>query len=162
VERVYTKQMLWQAAVYFVVVLVIVAIIAGVILLIWRNDSWTALIHQCLAMKCLGPESALIPSPASALVRKMLRFFSTTLLPAFRDLRRATFASRGGAVPGSELALPRFRAPEFRERQLAIPRPAMLHDSRSFVPSDPNSVFELSRVPPSWAPHAFPCSDTRL
>jgi len=42
---------------------VVVAIIAGVILLIWRNDSWTELIRQCLTMKILGPESAFIYSP---------------------------------------------------------------------------------------------------
>jgi|SRR5712672_4459104 len=81
VELVSAKQMLWQAAVYLVVVLgavircvifrpsltlplltVIVAIIASVILLIW-NDSWTALIRQCLALKILRPESAFIHSP---------------------------------------------------------------------------------------------------
>src|SRR5712671_134895 len=99
---------------------------------------------------------------ASGLVRKILCFFSTTLLPAFRDLRRATFASRGGAMSRSELVLPRFRPPEFGERQLAYPHPAMLRDSRSFVPSNSYNVFELSRVPASWPPHAFACSYPRL
>jgi hypothetical protein len=118
---------------------VIVAIIAGVILLIW-NDKWMALIRQCPAMKSLGPGLALIHSPvgpsrwtdwritcsncvsviclcvfrfcsparpsipiptpssiASALVRNVLYFFSTTPLPAFRNLRRATAASPGSA-----------------------------------------------------------------
>jgi len=153
VGHVSTNQMLWQSAVFFVVVLVVVAIIAGVVLLIW-NDSWIALIR----MKCLGPELALIHSPALALVRKMLCFFSTTLFPAFQHLRHATFASRGGAMPGSELVLPRFRAPELGERQLVAPHPAMLRDSRSFVPSNSYNVFELSRVSASWSPHGFTCS----
>jgi len=155
------NRILWQAAVYFVVVLVIVAIISGVILLIW-NDSWIASIRQCLSMESLRPESAFIYSPASALIRKMLCFISTTILPAFRDLMRATSASQGNGTPRSDQVLPRFRATEFEEPQLAIPHPVLLRDSRSFVPSHPNSMFELSRVPASWPPRAFPCSDSLL
>jgi len=157
VDPVSRKQLLWQALVFFVVVLVIVAIIAGVVLLIW-NDGRIASIRQCPVMKSLGPRLAFIHSPASALVRKMLYFFSTTLLPAFRNLRRATAAWRGGAIPGSELALQRLGAPEFGERQLASPRPAILRDGGSLVPSNPYSVFELSPVPVSSLPRGFPCS----
>ena len=47
----------------FTVLAAVVAIIAGVILSIWGNVGWTALIRQCLAMKILGPESAFIHSP---------------------------------------------------------------------------------------------------
>ncbi|KAI9442805.1 hypothetical protein F5148DRAFT_1293145 [Russula earlei] len=131
------NQLAWQAPVFLVVVLgtviivtrhsvtrVIAAIIAGVILLIW-NDDWVTSIHQRLAMLLVVPKPEVLLSPASALVRTMLRNLPTSLLPpAFRrrTLRQATAAAPpnlGSDAPRSQPVLPRFISPpDFREHEL--------------------------------------------
>ncbi len=78
------------------------------------------------------------PKKASRLVEIMLRYFSTTLAPAFRRLRTATTASLGVSRP--QPILPLFRAPGFREPTLTAPRPAVPRDVSSFrIPSNPYS-----------------------
>jgi hypothetical protein len=89
---------------------------------------------------------------ASALVQRMLGYFFTTLWPAFRHLRQTTTTSLGGVSGGTasrpQHALPLFVPPEFREPQVATPRPVMPRDTSSFrVQSNPYSVSESSSWP---------------
>jgi hypothetical protein len=100
----------------------------------------------------------LLSLTASALVQRMLGYFFTTLWPAFRHLGQTTTTSLGGVTDGTasrpQSALPLFVPPEFREPQVATPRPIMPRDTSSFrVQSNPYSVSE----PSSW-PVASPYS----
>ena len=95
---------------------------------------------------------------ASALVQRMLGYFFTTLWPTFRHLRQTTTTSLGGVGGGTasrhQPALPLFVPPEFREPQVATPRPIVPRDTSSFrVQSNPYSDSE----PSSW-PVASPYS----
>ncbi|KAH9960176.1 hypothetical protein BC827DRAFT_418078 [Russula dissimulans] len=123
-----------------------IAIVAGIVLFIF-NDSWTPLIRQRLNVESVGPDSAPYLFPASALVQKMLSYFLTKLVPAFRNLRRRTATSLPvtRATPRARPALPRSR-PEaeargarwFRVPQLTAPYPVVPRDRRSYhVPSTP-------------------------
>jgi len=149
------KQLAWQAIVYLVVVLVIVAIITGTILLIWNESQILAVIREHLAGESVGAETTTHLSPATALVRRMQRYFFTTLLPAFPNFRRANTVSLGSTTPRSRQVLTRFRSSGFQEQehQLATLPPLILHDSRSHslfrVPSNPGSVIALSSPTPS-------------
>ncbi|KAH9960138.1 hypothetical protein BC827DRAFT_1155928 [Russula dissimulans] len=105
VEDVSAKDLAWQTAAYLAVVLVIVALISAVILIIWNDGwSWRALIPGPGPGRPRAgdviPGSAFILSPAQTLVEKMLCWFSTTLVPAFRDLRQTAATSEGSATPG--------------------------------------------------------------
>jgi hypothetical protein len=105
---------------------------------------------------CLSPT-------ASALVQKMLGYFFTTLWPAFRHIRQTTTTSLGGVSGGTasrpQHALPLFVPPEFREPEVATPRPIMPRDTSSFrVQSNPYSGSDPGE-PSSWpvaSPYSIP------
>jgi hypothetical protein len=99
-----------------------------------------------------------LPPTASSLVQRMLRYFFTSLWPAFRHLRQTTAISvgsiSGGTASRLQPALPLFAPTEFREPYVAAPRPIMARDTSSFrVQSNPYSGSE----PSSW-PVASPYS----
>ncbi|KAF8495676.1 hypothetical protein F5888DRAFT_532979 [Russula emetica] len=156
-----TKQLAWQPAVYLVVVLVFVAIVAGVIWLIW-NDPCIPSTTRRGKMESIETDSTFHFPSASALVRRMLGYLYTMLWPAFRHIRQTTTTSLGGVGGGTgsrpQHALPLFVPPEFREPHVATPRPIMPRDTSSFrVQSNPYSCSE----PSSW-PVASPYSVTVL
>ena len=101
------------------------------------------------------------PPTASALVQRMLRYFFTTLWPAFRHIRQTTTTSLGGVSGGTtsriQPALPLFVPPEFREPYVATPRPIMPRDTSSFrVQSNPYSGSEPSSWPVVASPYSIP------
>jgi len=157
-----TKQLAWQPAVYLVVVLVFVAIVASVIWLIW-NDPCIPSTPRRGKMNSIETDSAFHFPSASALVQKMLGYFFTTLWPAFRHIRQTTTTSLGGVSGGTasrpQHALPLFVPPEFREPEVATPRPIMPRDTSSFrVQSNPYSGSDPGE-PSSWpvaSPYSIP------
>ncbi|KAI9442804.1 hypothetical protein F5148DRAFT_799795 [Russula earlei] len=158
------NQLAWQAPVFFIVTLVIVAIIVGTIILIW-NDHWVPSIRPRLIMTFVEFESPYLFFPASSLVGRMLRYFFTTPWPAFRTLRQAAAtpsASLSSVTPRSLPAvLPRFRPPDLREPELAVPCPLMLRDRNpSSVGLNPYSTIESSGVPAARQLYTFPRSSS--
>ncbi|KAI9447186.1 hypothetical protein F5148DRAFT_736389 [Russula earlei] len=61
------NQLAWQAPVFFIVVLVIVAIITGTILLIW-NDHRVPSIRPRLIMRFIASESPFLLFPGTAII----------------------------------------------------------------------------------------------
>jgi hypothetical protein len=97
---------------------------------------------------------------ASALVQRMLRYFYATLWPAFRHLRQTTTTSLvgvgGGTASRPQSALPLFVPPEFREPNVAAPRPILPRDTSSFrVQSNPYSGSERTSWPIA-SPYSIP------
>lgn len=133
-----------------------------------RANDFSDTIPRVSICSCLHPFLSFvrpyvqITLTASAVVQRMLRYFFTTLWPAFRHLRQTTATSLGGVSGDTasrpQPALPLFVPPEFREPYVAAPRPIMPRDTSSFrVQSNPYSGSE----PSSW-PVASPYSVTVL
>lgn len=142
------KTIAWQTALYLIVAFAFLSIVVAIIIFVGRVD-WTIPTPWRTKMESRSSSSdststSYFPSPYT-LVEMMLRYFSTTFLPAFGRLRTATTSSMGGALsrprPQPPMILPLFTAPPgFREPVLTPPRPAMPRDTSSFrVPSNPYS-----------------------
>ncbi|KAI9442957.1 hypothetical protein H4582DRAFT_1146422 [Lactarius indigo] len=147
------KNIAWQTALYLVIVFVIVAIVAAIIVYLGRVE-WTISTPWRGKMdpRSPSPDSTSYTLPgnlASTLVRMMLRYFFTTVLPPLQSLRTATTSSIGAlSRPQPALELPMYTEPEFREPVLAPPRPAVPRDLSSFrVPSNPYSGTSHSNLP---------------
>lgn len=132
----------WETALYLIVTFFVVAIVAAIIILVGRVD-WTIPTPwrekpEMEPRTSPSPDSTFHLPSAFMLVEMMIRFFSTTFLPAFQSLRTATTSSMSMGAPSQpQPILPLFAETGFMQPVLTAPGPVVPRDNSFRVPSNP-------------------------
>ncbi|KAI9454097.1 hypothetical protein F5148DRAFT_1151803 [Russula earlei] len=124
-----TKQLAWQVP---VVILVIVAIIVGIILIIWNGKR----VRRRLITTSIGPEPSLFLSPGRSTISfsdlRTTYTSSRRSLQASQNHMETATSQRGVDTPEPAPVLPRSRPPRPRKPQLGASGPSMPRDVITF------------------------------